>query len=287
MALRRALSLALCLLAPAAEAAPALWEVRDADSRVLLFGSVHALPPGLDWRTPLFDDALQSAHLVYFETDVGPLGTAAIVFKVIAQQFQGGGEPWLDRLTPEQTAKLAAAAEAIGLTLEEAGAMRPWVLAMQITGAALAGEDEAAFDMANGVETQLQWELPKERKGYLETPGEQFDLIAGGTTEQQIIQLFSTIEDAGLAETPSLADLARDWVEGRPDELALEARSADEAAMLDLILTQRNRNWLPQIAAMLRDNDENLVITGAAHLAGPDNVLDLLEDAGYTVRRMQ
>ncbi len=286
MALLRALILALCLLPPAAAAAPAMWEARDADSRVLLFGSFHALPPGLDWRTSLLDDALKNAHLVYFETDVGPLGATALVFKVIAQQFQGPGEPWLDRLTPEQLALLEPALEASGLTLEEAGAMRPWVVAMQLTSEALATEG-AAFDMANGVETTLQWELPKERKGYLETPGEQFDLIAGGTIEQQIVQLMMTVEDGAMAEERPLTALAADWVDGRPEELELDARNADEAAMLEIVLTRRNRNWVPQIEAMLRDNHENVVIVGAGHLVGKDNLLDLLEDAGYTVRRIQ
>ena len=36
--------------APAAEAKPPIWVVKDADSEIVLFGSVHVLPPGLDWR---------------------------------------------------------------------------------------------------------------------------------------------------------------------------------------------------------------------------------------------
>ena len=45
--------------APArAEPKPAVWIVRDADSEMLIFGSIHLLPPGLDWRPAALDEFL-------------------------------------------------------------------------------------------------------------------------------------------------------------------------------------------------------------------------------------
>ena len=99
-----------------------MWEVRDGDSRVVLFGSVHALPPDVDWRTPLLDQAIADAPLIYFETDIGPLGMASMMVKIIVQQFQTIGEPWLDRLNGEQMHKLLVAIEPLGISLGEAGA---------------------------------------------------------------------------------------------------------------------------------------------------------------------
>ena len=52
-----------------ASAAPAMWRVRDADSEIYLFGTMHVLAPGLKWRTPLFDAAYAKADAVWFETD--------------------------------------------------------------------------------------------------------------------------------------------------------------------------------------------------------------------------
>ena len=45
-------------LAFPAFAEPRVWIVRDADSEMLLFGSVHVLPPGLAWRPAALDVAL-------------------------------------------------------------------------------------------------------------------------------------------------------------------------------------------------------------------------------------
>ena len=50
---------ALALLLPGtALAKPPIWIVRDADSTILLFGSVHMLPKGVDWTPPALTDAL-------------------------------------------------------------------------------------------------------------------------------------------------------------------------------------------------------------------------------------
>ena len=45
-----AAALALLTSPTTAAAEPAVWTIRDTDSTILLFGSVHLLPDGLVWR---------------------------------------------------------------------------------------------------------------------------------------------------------------------------------------------------------------------------------------------
>ena len=55
----------LTLGAPAASAqttGPALWVVRDADSTLYLFGTVHVLRETDDWRSPVIDDRPRAEH---------------------------------------------------------------------------------------------------------------------------------------------------------------------------------------------------------------------------------
>ena len=112
-------------------------------------------------------------------------------------------------------------------------------------------------------------------------------MLAGGPIESQIQQLFMVIDEGGLDGGPGLGDLVRAWMAGDVDGLAMVPRTPDEAAALDVLLVQRNRNWVPMIERMLADNQENLIVVGAGHLAGEDDLLDLLVDAGYTVTRIQ
>ncbi|HVY87658.1 MAG TPA: TraB/GumN family protein, partial [Hyphomonadaceae bacterium] len=54
--------------AQAAAKGPGLWRIGDADTTIYLFGTVHVLPPDLNWRTTAVDKALGNAKAVYFET---------------------------------------------------------------------------------------------------------------------------------------------------------------------------------------------------------------------------
>lgn len=271
-----------------AKADPAMWEARDADSRVVLFGSVHVLPRDLAWRTPALEAALTKSEQVYFETDIGPRGLLALTVKMTLAMFQSASAPWIGLLTAEQREQLRLAIEPLGLTLEQATVMPPWLLSLQLANRQLSGDagtGDYTFD--TGVEWTLQWGLDPDHKAYFETPGEQFDLLASGTLEEQVEGLL-----VALGETTgsgAIDELVAAWASGDVEALAqlTEPQNDAEAAALDLLLLQRNRNWVPAIERLLRENRENLIVVGAAHLAGAGSVLDLLEDAGYTVTRIQ
>lgn len=272
----------------AAFATPAMWTVSDVDSKVYVFGSIHVLPAGTDWRTPAFNAALAAAPEVYFETDIGPLGMAALAFKMITATVMAAQRPWLDGLTSAQRDKLVAAIKPLGLDLDTVGRMPPWALEVQIgLGPGSASQGSATrSDMEHGVDSSLQWELPKERKAYFETPGQQFDLIAGQSVEVQIQHLFQTIDTAGTTG-PTLTSLTTDWESGNVDALTFKGDSSGDQQSLQRLLYDRNRNWVPQIERLLQENKEDMIVVGAAHLAGPGSVLDLLAKAGYTVTRVQ
>lgn len=55
---------AVAIVAGRAEAAPAMWLVKDGDSEIYLFGSMHVLQPGLKWRAPAYDEAWRRADTV-------------------------------------------------------------------------------------------------------------------------------------------------------------------------------------------------------------------------------
>lgn len=283
--------LAVLVVSQAALAAPALWEARDSDSRILLFGSVHILPPDMDWRTPALDAALAASGQVYFETDIGPRGLTAITVKMLVASFQSAGKAWLHLLSDQDYARLAKVLEPLGVTMETAAVMPPWVLAMQISQQQMTEASDGAAsdaDFMSGVEWSLQWELPPERKAYLETPGEQFDMIAAGTLDEQVAQLVALLNETGSG-TDVLGDLIAAWERGDVDSLMAFMAAKDEAdeVALEALLFERNRNWMPALEKLLAENREDLVVVGAAHLAGEGSVLDLLEDAGYTVTRIQ
>ncbi|SEQ57883.1 hypothetical protein SAMN05428969_3578 [Devosia sp. YR412] len=275
---------ALGLSAPAM-AAPGIWEVRDDDSAIWLFGSFHILPEGTEWRTDLFDNILSDADKVVFETDIGPVAMAQVGGKAFARGIYVDGTLLTDVIGEEIEASLREQADLLGLQLGPVLAMKPWMAANAITVAALAAEGFSE----QGVEFVLQPELAPERLAFLETGDEQLEVLAGAPEEEQIALLKSTLEE--LPALPKQMDkMLGSWAEGTPEKLAqlfLMEMGGHEEAFLDRLLYARNRNWMAPLEAMLEENQENLVVVGAAHLIGYGSVLDLLEEAGYDVERIQ
>src|SRR3978361_1688066 len=58
--------------ARAALAEPPVWVVKDKNSEIVLFGSIHVLPPRLDWAPPALDRALKAADDIWFELPIDP-----------------------------------------------------------------------------------------------------------------------------------------------------------------------------------------------------------------------
>lgn len=272
-------------------AAPAMWQVSDADSSVYLFGSIHVLPQDVEWRTPRFNGLLAAAPEVYFETDIGPLGTIALTLKLVTSVAQTLQNSWVPQLTTQQRQDLQKALEPLGMTLDDADRLPPWLVELQIAVATgdPGGDQASKSDLAHGVDSSLQWELPKDRKAYFETPGEQFDILAGEPPDVQIAHLFDTIAASADAPGTSLSELTTAWENGDVEAMTLTADPSDpgDEEQLDRVLYNRNRSWLPKIEQLLRENRADLIVVGAGHLAGARSVLDLLGKDGYTVTRIQ
>lgn len=273
------------LAALPAQAAPALWEIRDNDSAIWLFGSFHLLPEDVGWRTDLFNQVLADADSVIFEADVRPLAVAQLGAEAFARGVYTDGTMLTDALDATTEARLREKAATINLPMGSILAMRPWMATNTISVQAL---NSSGFG-GEGVEFMLQPALSPDRLGFLESGGQQLDVLAGAPEDEQIAMLTATLDQ--LDTLPKVMDkMLASWLDGTPDKLAdlfLMEMGGYEAAFLERLIYARNRNWIAPLEAMLADNSENLVIVGAAHLIGDRSVLDLLTQAGYTVTRVQ
>ena len=68
------LALGLGAQAMPAAAEPPMWVIKDADSTVYLFGTVHLLDPSIEWQTPRVRKALDDATQLWVEIAIPPGG---------------------------------------------------------------------------------------------------------------------------------------------------------------------------------------------------------------------
>ena len=279
-----ALAAILALGATPAAAEPALWVLKDHDSTIYLFGTVHYLKPDTQWRSAKIDKALaESAELVL---EVAGLEDPSRVGPIMRSYGIDTGRTLSSKLTPKERARLAEAARTIGIPTERMEPMRPWLAALTLmTAPAL----KAGYDPRSGVENVLTAEAKLAGKPIsgLETAEQQIRFFADMPEATQIALLEATLDDVEDAAT-QLDRMVDGWARG--DDRALEREAIDELkrdypALYEVAVTRRNRAWADQLKTKLAGSGVSFVAVGGAHLVGPDSVIVELEKRGLKARR--
>jgi uncharacterized protein YbaP (TraB family) len=275
------------LAAQVASAEPAIWVVKDRDSTIYLFGTVHILRAETEWRTPKIDAAFNSADELWLEIpDVTSFGAQLVGGFFTLRYGLSPSRPLSSRLTKEEYAALDRAARSAGFTAQSLNVFRPWLAAMLIQTSAMV---EGGFDAASGVEMRLQASSRTRKipvKGF-ETIEQQLRIFADLPEEDEMALLRDTLKE--FQEGPdALDDLIGEWAEG--DVAALERMvvadmRVQSPAVYDALLKKRNANWAVKIEEMLKGSGTAFVAVGAAHLVGPDSVQAQLKAKGITATR--
>jgi uncharacterized protein YbaP (TraB family) len=269
--------------APAARAKPPVWIVRDADSTIVLFGSVHVLPQGLDWRPQALTDALAKADDLWFEI---PIDLSAQIESERAMEEHGLLKPredLFDALAPDQAARLRRVCASLSLSEAAIGRMQPWYAEVTLSYAV---DARAGATSSEGVEQQIQASAPPTaRRRAFETVAQQIGFLSGARRADQVASLNETLEE--IEERPeSYQTVVADWMAG--DAAAIEADALDpllkaSPGLFRRLITDRNRRWARVIANRLRGKGVTVIIVGAGHLVGPGGVPALLRAQGMTV----
>lgn len=263
---------------------PALWVVRDADSTIYLFGTVHMLRPETQWQTPEVTAALNSADELWLELE--DPNDAAAATPIIQQYGVSPDRPLSSLLTAEELAQLDAAARTIGATAAALDPLRPWLAGLTLSVAPVVA---AGYDPNSGVDNVLRAQALAAGKPVrgLETLEQQIRFFATLPEDQQLDFLRSTLAEFDQA-TVLLDQMATNWANGDPEGLYTVAGApmrAEARELYDVILTNRNTDWADQIQAELNDSGTVFIAVGALHLAGPESVQAILESRGVAVER--
>lgn len=261
---------------------PALWVVRDADSTLYLFGTVHVLRPTTAWGSPRVDAAFDSADQIWFEIS-NPDDQAAIV-PLIQQYGISPDRPLSSLLTAEEMTALNAAAAAAGMPAGQIDVFRPWFAAIVLS---VAPSIRAGYDPRSGVETVLKARAEAAGKPIsgLETIDKQVAILAGMSEAEQLAFLRTLLESYEDA-TVELDRMVGAWAAGDVallEEIAVNEMRSESPALYEALLVRRNTDWANQIQTMLEGSGTIFMAVGAAHLAGDDSVQEILEARGVNV----
>lgn len=281
--------LLLCALAAAALAGPAVasppvWVVKDANSEMVIFGSVHVLPPGLAWKPPALAAALARADDVWFELPPGR-GTQAEIARLAGEAgVLPAGQSLFRLLPPKDAARLVRVAEAYGVDKAVLDRLEPWLAEVALAGAVYR---KAGADTAHGVEAAVAAAAPpKAQTRALETAAGQVALFDQSPLSDQIASLRRTIRE--LEEDPKAFErLVSAWMAGDVRTLEREALAPlreSSPVLFQRLVTERNARWVALLRNRLEGKGRTVVVVGAAHLIGQDGLPARLRALGYSVR---
>jgi uncharacterized protein YbaP (TraB family) len=273
--------------APVAAAKPAIWHVADHDTTIYLFGTIHLLPEGYQWRTPRFEQAVSRSGGLVVETIIDPKNPASLATALAQLGLSPNLPPLSARVPADKRPALEAAIKASGYPAAVFDRMETWAAAFTLIGTqfkaiGLQGED--------GVEATLRETFVGSGKpiGQLETNAEQLGFFDRLPEQAQRDLLLSALDEPANARKQFNTMLAS-WARGDVKAIArtFNEELSGSPALKDALLSERNRNWAGWIERRMAQPGTIMVAVGAGHLAGKDSVVDLLGRRGLKVTRVQ
>ncbi|MDX1482531.1 MAG: TraB/GumN family protein [Woeseiaceae bacterium] len=263
-----------------------VWKVSGESNDVYLLGSVHLLREQ-DYPLPAgIDEAYADAEVLIMEIDMDdfdPAAAQALVSEL--GTIANGGS--LAQLMGESLYEQARAdAAALNIPLDALAVLEPWLAAITIEQLML---QRIGFNPDFGVEAHFVGRAAEDGKEILglEELSEQLGFLDGLSIEAQRLLLLQTLDEASDLES-MMGEMIAAWRRGdvRYLEENMLADMQQYPELYDAIVVSRNRNWTNQIADLLDDPQDYLIIVGALHLIGEDGVPAALDARGYETMQL-
>ncbi|WP_010217830.1 TraB/GumN family protein [Sphingomonas sp. PAMC 26621] len=249
---------------------PALWVVKDKDTTVYLFGTVHALKPHLGWFDSAVRKAFDSSGQLMLEIPLPDPATAQRVMLPLATDTSG--VPLTQKLPAGDRAAYAAAMTRLGIPPAALEKFEPWFVAVTLSQLAL---QKAGFSAADGAEAELTAAATAQRKPVagLETLQQQLGYFHNLSQADQVAFLVSSVQDIDKFDGMINAMLDR-WKAGDAEGLSalMNEDLTSQPNLYRVLLVERNKRWATWIAQRMKKPGTVFIAVGAGHLAGRDSV---------------
>ncbi|WP_246141545.1 TraB/GumN family protein [Phaeodactylibacter luteus] len=272
--------------APAPEEKALLWEIsgQGLQQPSYLYGTIHMIGKDDFFLTEATQEAFGQVGHVTFEINMEDMTDFSKLMPLLMKAFMVGDTTLEDLLTQEEYARVSDHFATIGLPMMFVNRIKPMFLSVM-------GGDEAMSMDPNASSEVVSYEMEfmkmaQEREmtiGGLETAEYQMSMFDSIPYSVQAKMLMESIDAGGGVGGDQFAEMVKMYKE--QDIYAMQDMMDEEGGIAgyeDLLLVQRNRNWIPVMAEMMKVQPTFFAV-GAGHLGGEEGVIALLREAGYQV----
>ena len=264
------------------------WQVQSTTAQVYLLGSIHYADQSFYPMRTEIEKAFDSADHLVVEINIDE-DKAQKYRELVLQQGSFKGEKTIrDAISEETFQQLQFHLRRLGMPLEMVQKQKPGMLVLTLTAVQVM---KMGFMPEMGIDAYFLKQALAGDKNIieLETIEEQMDIFLNVTDGDLLLRetLYSMDEAEFL-----MMDMMVCWKRG--DIACLERILFEDAlstypafaGIYDTLFFQRNEDMANEIQAFLKSKGTYFVVIGAGHLVGNKGIPELLEEAGFTVRRM-
>lgn len=264
-----------------------VWKVSKGDDTVYLGGTIHILTAA-DYPLPAeFDKAYTNAATLVFETNMDALKTPEFQAQLMQSLMYSDGRSLKDDINAETFAALEKYCQSVGIPVEGLLNFKAGMVSVTLTMLEL----QKLGLMGTGVDEFYTEKAKQDKKAIdeLETVAEQLSFLANMGVGEEDQLIIYTLRDIASLET-MFEDLKTAWRTGDNEsmrKLGLLPMKTEFPSIYNLILKDRNDNWLPRISEMFNSPEIEFVLVGALHLVGEDGLLNQLKKDGYVIEQLK
>jgi len=280
------LSLLFVLFAQTVVADSPVWKIEKNGQQLFIGGTIHVLAAS-DYPLPsTFDQAYRQSALLVLETDMQKLQSPGFQAAMLRELTYADGRNLQKVLNRNTYQGLEQFFSARGIPMAAIVNYKPGMVVTMMTMVEL---QRLGID-GIGVDAYYSARAIEDRKklGELEPVETQIAFLANMGAGQENEMLSFSLSD--VEQLPAMMKSMKDaWRRGdvkKLEKLGISELQKDFPKVYKALLVDRNNAWIPQIEAMAKTKEVELVLVGALHLAGEDGLLAQLKARGYRIQMM-
>lgn len=261
-----------------------IWSMERNGRTGWLVGSLHMLTADAYPLPASMNAAFAQSDVLVEEIDLAESNDPRFAATVLAKAMYQDGSTLGARLSKDTLTALSGWASRNGMDLSLFQQFKPWMVALTVQTLAL---QRVGFDAALGLDRHFEEAARKAGKPILplETAGEQIDFLDTLSPKTQDQMLRESVETADT-EQAEVKAIAAAWKDGDLDavERLTLTGMKDAPEVHEALLAGRNRRWVPKLEECVQTR-RCFTVVGAAHLVGPDGLIAMLRQRGFTLRQ--
>jgi len=248
-----------------------------------LYGTIHMINGDDFFLPPGTLAAIDESERMVFEIDMKQMSDMSNLMGLMEGAFMKDNLTIQDLLSEEDMKLVETHFEKLGLPIFMFQRMKPMILTVFASG------DMSPENLQSGKIKSYEMEFMEMAEGSdmetggLETIEFQMSVFDQIPYKDQAQMLMETIK-MGDQEDNTFKVITEAY-KSQDLERMLNLSMSEEGGLSeydDILLNQRNLNWIPQMAEMMTEK-QNFFAVGAGHLGGELGVIKLLRKEGYTV----